>query len=130
MQTGRRQAEGSQVRVGIVGCGAIVEKILARALEYLASIQSLRVVAAYDPDPARRDLMAARFPGCLLVDSFSRLPAEVNLAIVASPVKYYARQTVELLRRRVHVLCEKPMGFDSEECRGVIKAFKAGPRRT
>jgi hypothetical protein len=60
MQTSRRRAEGSEVRVGIVGCGAIVETIHARALECLASLQSVRVVADYDPDPAWRALIAAR----------------------------------------------------------------------
>jgi len=103
-------------RVALVGCGAVVEHIHAKVLQYLLTREPIAVVAAVDPDPSRRELISALFRGCEPIATLADLPTDTNFAIVASPVRFHAEQTIELLRRGIHVLCEKPMAMTSREC--------------
>jgi predicted dehydrogenase len=118
----------AQVRIAIVGCGAVVETAHAPALAYLIDHEPVRVVAAVDPDHERRRLVSARFSGCMSLGDLGGLPADVNLALVASPVRLHAQQCIELLGRGIHVLCEKPMALDSAECAAMIRAAQEAGR--
>jgi predicted dehydrogenase len=124
----KNPANSAVVRIAIVGCGAIVEKIHAPALDYLVRHDPVRVVAAVDPEASRREIVCARFPGCVGVGDLADLQREVDLALVASPVKLHAPQCIELLGRGIHVLCEKPMALDSDECAAMIAAARAAGR--
>ncbi len=52
----------------------------------------------------------------------------INAVYVASPVFLHAPQTVQSLRARKHVLCEKPMAMNHQEAQAMIEAAKAAGR--
>lgn len=116
------------IRVAIVGCGAIVEKMHAPALRILAGTDRVRVVAVVDPDIQRRQTVGRVFPGCQAFETLDALPSGVDLAIIASPVAWHARQTIAALGRGMHVLCEKPMAVTARECAEMVGAAAKSSR--
>ena len=116
------------IRLAFIGCGAVVEKLHAPAVRALAARNSVRAVAAFDTSSARRQAVADHFPGCRAVETLSQLPEDVDLAIVASPAGFHAAETIELLGRGIHVLCEKPMAMNYAECEEMIRTAKSAGR--
>ncbi len=53
----------------------------------------------------------------------------INAVYAASPVFLHAPQTIQSLRARKHVLCEKPMAMNHQEAQAMIEAAKAAGRR-
>src|SRR5690242_11656729 len=98
------------VMVALVGCGAVASCYYAPALAALEGEGVVRVAALLDPDPRAIDELRRAFPAARAVDDVAGLGHErVELAIVASPPRLHAQQTIAALQAGVAVLCEKPM---------------------
>ena len=109
----------SKLRLAVVGCGAIT------TLHHLPSIAlSDRVEAAVlvDVDAARAKKLAARFGVPVVATDTGGLPERVDAAIVALPNSLHAPVSIDLLRRGVHVLVEKPMAMNVRECDEMVAA--------
>ena len=107
----------------LVGCGALAELYYAPALKGLLSAEPIRVTALVDPNQSRRAVLSRFFPGARGLASVDELkPGEADFAIVASPQKFHAAQTIALLRAGLHVLCEKPMASTVQEARSMVEA--------
>jgi predicted dehydrogenase len=116
-----------ELRVAIIGCGALTELFYVPALHCLGRKCCVTVAALIDPDASRAAAMARHFPGSKAGGGLSDIPDDTQLAIVASPAGFHAEQTIELLRRGLHVLCEKPMAPSAAECDAMIaEARRAG----
>ncbi|MDR2185348.1 MAG: Gfo/Idh/MocA family oxidoreductase [Treponema sp.] len=48
----------------------------------------------------------------------------VDAVIVVTPTKFHRNIVVEAAEAKKHILCEKPMAMNKEECRGMIEAAK------
>ena len=118
----------SPVQIVIVGCGAVAEMYYTPALKALASGGLLQVCALVDPSEERLGVIGGFFPSCERVTTISQVKRRVDLAIVASPAKVHSQQTMELLNRGIHVLCEKPMAANVRECEGMIQAARNSGR--
>lgn len=117
------------VRVGIVGCGAIVELSHAAALARLAAEQRATVNVLMDPSAARRAKLARFFPAARGIATLDELAAgEIDLALIASPVRFHAEQAVALAERGVHVLCEKPLATTVAEGEAMVTAARRAGR--
>jgi predicted dehydrogenase len=57
---------------------------------------------------------------------YRELPGQVEGAVVALPNSLHAPVSIELLRRGVHVLVEKPMAMTVAECDAMIEAARGG----
>jgi len=98
------------VNVALVGCGAVSELYYQPALTELERHDLLRVKALLDPNAQRRQQLNTYFPEAIQVEGVSELHnSNLDLAIVASPSRYHAEQTIQLLESGLAVLCEKPM---------------------
>ncbi len=120
-------ARWGELRVAVVGCGALTELFYAPALDCLGESQALRVTALVDPDPARPAAIGRTFPQARRGTDLDAI-ADAVLAIVASPPAFHAEQTITLLERGLHVLCEKPMARSLAECDAMIAAARRNDR--
>lgn len=108
-------------RVGLIGCGAVAETYYAPALRALERAGRIAVTVLVDLDPRRRAKLAEFFPAAKGRDE---LPGrdEVQLGIVATPVRWHAEHATTLLARGVGVLCEKPLAANPAEAERMIAA--------
>ena len=109
------------LKLVVVGCGAIT----ARAhLPAAADIEELEVIALVDRDLGRAEELADRFGIRRVADDWARLPERPDAALVALPNHLHAPASLELLRRGVHVLVEKPMALTAADCDEMIQAAR------
>ena len=107
----------SQLGIGIIGYGRIGAE---HAGWIAAAVEGLRVVAADDVTPARRELAASRGlktysdMGALLAD-----PA-VGAVLVSTPTAMHFDHASRALAAGKHVMVEKPMALDLEQSRKLV----------
>lgn len=103
------------IEVGIVGCGDVAFR------HYLPSLAALtdraRVVACYDPQYARAQRAAARFPGALPYERYAAFLQHPGLAAILNltPAPYHYEVTRAALDAGMHVYSEKPLAGTLEE---------------
>ncbi len=110
--------------IALVGVGDVCTRFHVPALKSLKA----RVVAAVDPNPAALARARRAFPRIQTVSSPSNLPDGADCALVSSPSTFHARQTVELLERGVHVLCEKPIACTLADAEAMVRAAEVHGR--
>jgi predicted dehydrogenase len=113
-----------KIRWGLIGCGDIATKRVAPALRDLPNCE---LVAA---SRARADLaepFARQFGAGKWYADWQDLVAdpEIDAVYVATPVYLHAPQTILAAEHGKHVLCEKPMALDLEQCDRMIAASRA-----
>lgn len=110
------------LRLGIVGCGAIAEMAHIPASQRLDQV---RLVALIDSDVAHAERLATRLGVSRVGADLDALTGAVDAVILATPPHVRCHLAREALNRHLHVLCEKPMGTNSAECREVIATARA-----
>lgn len=114
-----------QVRVALIGCGAVSRNYYAPALSKLAADNLVTVDLLHDPVAHQIMQLKEIFPNAKEMSNFAELD-NVELAIVASPVAYHASQTIDALANGCSVLCEKPMATNLADCQAMIAAAEHG----
>jgi predicted dehydrogenase len=110
-------AAKSPLRFGIAGCGNIGMHHARQITQSKA--RNLRLVAMADSDGPRADAAAGEFgvkafhDACAMIDS-----GEIDVLLIATPHYLHAPLAICAARRKVHVMCEKPI------------AVSVGPART
>jgi predicted dehydrogenase len=113
----------SKVRLAVVGCGAVAQ---IHHVPAIAASDRVEAAVLVDSDPKRARELADRFGIKEVATDYRELPGQVEGAVVALPNSLHAPVSVELLRRGVHVLVEKPMAMTVAECDQMIEAARAG----
>jgi predicted dehydrogenase len=101
------------VRIGIVGCGRLAE---AGYVPALAQVRGARVVAVADPDPTRRERVAALVDGPVTThaDVHALLgDAQPDAVVVATPVHRHLDDARAASEAGVPTLLEKPPAPDA-----------------
>jgi len=113
------------LRFGLIGCGGIGQ-LRADAITGSAG-QTLTAVT--DIDPARA-ASVARPHGAAVENDWRTMVrrADVDAVIVSTPPSLHAEMSIEALRAGKHVLCEKPLARNPEECREMIAAAHQSKR--
>lgn len=116
-----------KVRVGIIGCGAIAERL--HIPDYAACGQA-EIVALCDSSKARASALAETFaPGAQVYTDYKQLlkNPEVDAVSVCMPNKFHGECSIAAARAGKHVLVEKPMAMSLAEGRKMVaEAKKAG----
>jgi predicted dehydrogenase len=120
--------DGSPLRVGLVGCGAVAARYHAPALAQGEAMGWVRVAHLVDPDRARIAAVRSTFPDAASIGVVEELEGKVDLAVIASPVRFHAQQATALLERGIHVLCEKPIALTSTEAEAMVAAARSSGR--
>jgi predicted dehydrogenase len=113
----------AKVRLAVVGCGAVAQ---IHHLPAIAASDRVEATVLVDADAKRARALAERFGVPEVATDFKELPGKVDAAVVALPNSLHAPVSVELLKRGVHVLVEKPMAMSVQECDEMIAAASAG----
>ena len=114
---------GMTSKIAIIGCGAISELYYAQALLQLSQSGAAEVGLLFDPDAKRTARLKELFPDAAVANVFAdAVKFQSELAIVASPPRFHAEQTVALLKQGTAVLCEKPMSATVVEAEAMIAA--------
>jgi predicted dehydrogenase len=109
---------------GLIGCGDIAQKRVAPALRDLRNCELVAVARS------RADLaesFANEFGARKWYPTSQALLAdeEVDALYIATPVHLHAAQTIAAAEAGKHVLCEKPMAMNVDECDEMIAACRA-----
>jgi predicted dehydrogenase/nucleoside-diphosphate-sugar epimerase len=119
MSVASRTNADTPVRIAIVGCGAVTEGF---HLPVLAGHSRVVISALVDPDVARAQRLATLYHVPIVLPSIEELDATVaDAAVLATPAFLHASGSIELLRRGIHVLVEKPMALSLADARRMVQ---------
>lgn len=111
------------IRWGVIGCGDIVRRRVGPALKSLANCD-IAGVSRNNPDrlDTCRDELNARWG---FVDWRELVRGDgIDAVYIATPVHQHSEQVLAALQHGKHVLCEKPLGLNQEECQKVLTASR------
>ncbi len=113
-----------KIRWGIIGAGDIVRKRIVTAIQ-ADECSELVSVARRNADlvePFANEFEIARW----YTDYREMLSdGEIDAVYIASPVFVHAEHTIAAAEAGMHVLCEKPMAMDRDECAKMIAACES-----
>ncbi len=106
----------SKLRLAIIGCGAVTERV---HLPALAICEDFHVTALIDSNLDRARSLAQKFNVSEAATDW-RSVQPFDVAIVALPNHLHAPVSCELLAQKIHVLVEKPMAITATDCDQMI----------
>jgi predicted dehydrogenase len=109
---------------GLIGCGDISRKRIAPALRDLPNCDLVAVSRAnFD----QTESFAKEFGARRWYRDWTELISdeEIEAVYIATPVRLHAEQTIAAATAGKHVLCEKPMAMNLDECDRMISACRA-----
>jgi len=112
---------GAKVRLGIIGCGAVVESYHMPAT---TKIKEVEVVALVDKQLARAADLAASYNVPCFTQDYRELFGHVDAVLIALPHALHASVSTAFLERGIHVLCEKPMATTVREAVRMLEAAR------
>jgi UDP-N-acetylglucosamine 3-dehydrogenase len=112
-----------RLRIGVVGAGKVLERYHVPAIKGVPEVVRSIVVDA-DAERARR--AAERFDFPKWSSDLADVVQHADVAVVLVPNGLHAQVSCELLEQGVHVLCEKPMARNVDECMSMIEAGRRG----
>jgi predicted dehydrogenase len=113
----------ARLRVGVVGAGVVLSRYHMPAINGVPEVVRSIVVDA-DAERARRAADRYGFPRWS--SDLADAARNSDLAIVLVPNGMHAQVSRDLLSQGIHVLCEKPMARNVEECLTMIDAARHG----
>lgn len=113
-----------KLKIGIIGSGGIARGCHMKG--YASIPDECEMVAVCDVDAATASAAAAEFGIARTTTDFRELLSdpEIDAVSVATPNKFHLEPTVLALRSGKHVLCEKPLGMNADECRQMCAAAR------
>jgi predicted dehydrogenase len=115
------------VRLGIVGCGAVVRIYHMPAIP---AVPAIRVSALCDLNCQQAVRLKKEFGlDAAVVTSLDDLAGRVDAALVAVNPRSHATVAIQLLDMGIDVLCEKPIASSSAEAERMIDAAARNGRR-
>ena len=113
----------SELGVGILGAGKM-GRVYAH---WFAANPHCRVAAIYNRTSSRAADLAAGYPGARVFKSWKSLVSDSDIAIVGicTPSHEHLAQVRAALAAGKHILCEKPMANDVNQCREIAALSRA-----
>lgn len=113
-----------KLKIGIIGSGGIAQS--CHIPGYQSIPDQCEVVALCDPHEPNLKQASEKFGITDLYTDYRGLLAkeEIDAVSVATPNALHLQPTVDALRAGKHVLCEKPLGMNADECRQMCRVAK------
>jgi predicted dehydrogenase len=114
----------ADIRFGLIGCGdiGVVRSIaLARANAKFVAVSDINAKAATG--------VATRHGAVFDRDWHTLLARpDIDAVVISTPPALHAEMCIAALQSGKHVLCEKPLARNAEECRAIIEAARRANR--
>jgi glucose-fructose oxidoreductase len=112
------------VRYAVVGLGHIAQAAVLPAFAHARKNSTLVAIVSDDHEKLRKVGRKYKIPLTATYDEYEALleSGDIDAVYIALPNDLHARYSIAAARHRVHVLCEKPMAMDVEQCRQMIAA--------
>ena len=113
-----RESPQSNYRVAIIGVGAISDLIGVA----LSELSRVKLVAGSCRTEAKGKEFATKF-SCAWYDDTERMLDDVrpDVAIVCTPSGAHLESVVACAKRKIHVICEKPLEITPARCREMLE---------
>ena len=119
----RRRKGQSKVKIGLLGCGLISQYAHLFALKKAANVELTAICDAAEDLVLDISQAYGVRRGYTDYERFLK-DANIEAVLIATPDQFHVPQAIECLRHGKHVLIEKPLGLEIEECRrlaGVVE---------
>lgn len=112
-----------EIRFAIAGCGLFAES----HLQALRAVPGVSVVAVYDIDRSRAQMLAREFGVSTICHSIEELCShpEADVVDVVTPERFHAEPALLACAASKHAFVEKPFALDVAECDRMIDSFEA-----
>ena len=111
------------LRWGILGCGNVAEK---KGGPPLYTVEDSELIAVMRRSREKAEAFSAKHGAKQVYHTVDALLAdeEINAIYVATPPHLHCEHTVRAAEAGKHVLCEKPMAMNVDECRQMLDACR------
>ena len=115
---------GEIIGIGVIGVGRAG---LIHARNFASRVPMARLAAVADPNEEALTKASQEFTGVATYAAAAQLIADptVDAIVVALPTVFHEDVVVSAATSCKHVLCEKPMAMDVEECERMMAAVEA-----
>lgn len=108
------------LRIAVIGCGAISERF---HIPVLAGHEGVTLAVLVDRDRARASRLARVYGVPKVLEDAGSLSTDlVDAALVATPPSHHAPCCIELARKGIHILVEKPMAITPDDATAMAAA--------
>jgi predicted dehydrogenase len=117
------------LNIGVLGLGSVFAGPYSSLITKLSSEGRVRLVAGYDPDPAKRAAAHERFGLDTELDAAADLIGrdDVDIVLVLTSMNEHGPLAKAALQAGKHVLVEKPMATSAEEAVELQRLAAASP---
>jgi len=114
-----------KVNFGIIGCGRIAQ----RHAEHISKNGNL--IAVCDNIKSKSDKLAEEYNAVAYydIDDLLNNEKEIDVISICSPNGLHAEHSIKALNANFHVLCEKPLAINVQDCGEMIKAAEKANKR-
>ena len=110
------------MRLVVVGCGAVFQRIHGPVLARMARRGQVEVTTVVDPRQDLRQAAARLLPSAVPAEAFSAVRADVfDAALILAPPAHHADMIGHALSGRARVLCEKPLTDDLATANSLLR---------
>lgn len=115
----------SNLRFALIGCGRIAN----RHAEHINNMAQL--VAVCDTDKTKADALATQYgaKAYYSIEDLLKDEKEIDVASICTPNGLHAQHSIQSLRAGLHVLCEKPLATNVNDCGEMIKTAEMFNKR-
>jgi len=120
------------VRIGIVGCGSVMQRPYTRQIKrMIANGMQIEVTRACDIVADRQNAVRERFPNARFSTNYRDVveAGDVDLVLVLASMPVHGSVSKAALQNGKHVLVEKPMAVTLEEAAELVELVKHGPAK-
>lgn len=123
---------GERIKVALAGLGNRGKEVYAKAAKSYPD--DMEIVAAADLDPVKLSQAAEEYQipkeRCFTsVEDMLEADKLADVMIIATLDRQHVRQAIPALRKGYHLLLEKPISPDLEECRELVKVARECDRK-
>src|SRR4051812_27107678 len=123
----KQEYSGKKLRVAFIGCGGIAQTHLGA----LATIPEVEVVAGVDINDDRLKVMQDKWQVNKVYTDWKKMLKEVEPQAVSicTPNGVHAQPAIDSSNAGAHVMVEKPMAMNPQQCQKMIEAAKKAGKK-